>query len=155
MHDLGGTPVLPSGAHVTLEELSAVLDAACGDVVILPNDMESLELASHLAASRRGPGRRVAVIPTDAQVQGLAALAVHEPSADFDSAVVTMSATAGHARHGAVTVAESPAMTMAGRCDVGDVLGLVDGDFVEIGTLGAPRWPSRWSAGSPSAAASC
>ena len=24
-------------------------------------------------------------------------------------------------------------MTMAGRCEVGDVLGLVDGDFVEIG----------------------
>ena len=72
-----------------------MLDAACGDVVILPNDMESLELASHLAASRRGPGRRVAVIPTTAQVQGLAALAVHEPSADFDSAVVAMSATAG------------------------------------------------------------
>ncbi len=134
VNDLGGIPVLPSGGHVTLEELSGVLDAACGDVVILPNDMESLELASHLAASRRGPGRRVAVIPTTAQVQGLAALAVHEPSTDFDSAVVTMSATAGHARHGAVTVAEGPAMTMAGRCDVGDVLGLVDGDFVEIGT---------------------
>ena len=30
-------------------------------------------------------------------------------------------------------VAESPAMTMAGRCEVGDVLGLVEGDFVEIG----------------------
>jgi dihydroxyacetone kinase-like predicted kinase len=44
-----------------------------------------------------------------------------------------MSSTAGHARHAAVTIAESPAMTMAGRCEVGDVLGLVDGDFVEIG----------------------
>ncbi|HEY5784177.1 MAG TPA: Dak phosphatase, partial [Microlunatus sp.] len=31
------------------------------------------------------------------------------------------------------TIAESPAMTMAGRCEVGDVLGLVDGDFVERG----------------------
>jgi dihydroxyacetone kinase-like predicted kinase len=44
-----------------------------------------------------------------------------------------MSSTAGHTRHAAVTVAESPAMTMAGRCEVGDVLGLVEGDFVEIG----------------------
>ena len=67
-------------------------------------------------------------------MQGLAALAVHEPAADFDSAVVTMSSTAGHARHGAVTIAETPAMTMAGRCEVGDVLGLLDGDFVEIGS---------------------
>ena len=60
-------------------------------------------------------------------------MAVHEPTADFESVVVAMSSAAGHARHGAVTVAESPAMTMAGRCETGDVLGVVEGDFVEIG----------------------
>ncbi len=131
---LGGTPVVPAGSHVTAEELSVALQHSCGDVVVLPNDMECLEIATHLAADLRAQGRRVAVIPTVAQVQGLAALAVHEPDADFDSVVVAMSSTAGHTRHAAVTVAESPAMTMAGRCEVGDVLGLVDGDFVEIGT---------------------
>jgi uncharacterized protein len=61
-------------------------------------------------------------------------MAVHEPSADFDSAVVAMSTAAGHARHGAVTIAESAAMTMAGRCEPGDVLGAVEGDVVVIGT---------------------
>ena len=132
--DLGGVPVLPRARHVESDELTQVLDDTCGDVVVLPNDMEALELASHLATERRGPGRRIAVIPTTAQVQGLAALAVHEPSADFDSAVVAMSTAAGHARHGAVTIAEAAAMTMAGRCEVGDVLGLLDGDFVEIGS---------------------
>ena len=75
----------------------------------------------------------MAVIPTVAQMQGLAAMAVHEPTADFDSVVVAMSSAAGHARHAAVTIAESPAMTMAGRCETGDVLGVVEGDFVEIG----------------------
>lgn len=147
---LGGVAVRPADSHVTLEELAVILDRDCGDVVILPNDMESLEFANHLAASRRGPGRRVAVIPTTAQVQGLAALAVHEPSADFDSAVVAMSSTAGHARHGAVTIAETAAMTMAGRCEVGDVLGLLDGDFVEIGSSVpevAERIISRLTAG--------
>lgn len=130
---LGGTPVVPTGSHITAEELSIALQHSCGEVVVLPNDMECLEIATHLAADLRAQGRRVAVIPTVAQVQGLAALAVHEPGAEFDSAVVAMSSTAGHTRHGAVTVAESPAMTMAGRCEVGDVLGLVEGDFVEIG----------------------
>ncbi|HEY5978238.1 MAG TPA: DAK2 domain-containing protein [Microlunatus sp.] len=130
---LGGTAVLPTGSHVSAEELTSALQQSCGDVIVLPNDMECLEIASHLANQLRAQGRRVAVIPTVAQVQGLAALAVHEPDADFDSVVVAMSSTAGHARHAAVTVAESPAMTMAGRCEVGDVLGLVDGDFVEIG----------------------
>ena len=130
---LGGAAVLPAGSHVSAEELTSALQQSCGEVIVLPNDMECLEIATHLASELRAQGRRVAVIPTVAQVQGLAALAVHEPGADFDSAVVAMSSTAGHARHGAVTVAESPAMTMAGRCEVGDVLGLVDGDFVEIG----------------------
>jgi DAK2 domain fusion protein YloV len=138
---IGGTAVVPAGSHVTAEELSAALQQSCGEVVVLPNDMECLEIATHLAADLRGQGRRVAVIPTVAQVQGLAALAVHEPGAEFDSTVVAMSSTAGHTRHGAVTVAESPAMTMAGRCEKGDVLGLVDGDFVEIGDdLGEVAW---------------
>lgn len=129
----GGVPLLPAGARVTLEELGGVLDHHPGDLVLLPNDMESLELITHLAETRRSAGGRIAVIPTIAQVQGLTALAVHEPAADFDSAVVAMSSAAGHTRHGAVTIAETRAMTMAGRCEVGDVLGLVDGDFVEIG----------------------
>jgi DAK2 domain fusion protein YloV len=137
----GGTPVVPAGSHVTAEELASALGQSCGEVVVLPNDMEGLEIATHLAGELRTQGRRVAVIPTMAQVQGLAALAVHEPEAEFDSVVVAMSSTAGHTRHGAVTVAESPAMTMAGRCEVGDVLGLIDGDFVEIGNdLGEVAW---------------
>lgn len=139
--ELGGTPVVPASAHVTAQELAVAVQQSCGDVVVLPNDMEGLEIATHLAGELRTQGRRVAVIPTVAQVQGLAALAVHEPGADFDSVVVAMSSTAGHTRHGAVTVAESPAMTMAGRCETGDVLGLVDGDFVEIGDdLGQVAW---------------
>ena len=138
---LGCTPLVPAASHVTLIELAGALQQACGEVVVLPNDMESLEIASHLASDLRTQGRRVAVIPTVSQVQGLAALAVHEPEAAFDSAVVAMSSTAAHTRHGAVTIAESPAMTMAGRCEVGDVLGLVDGDFVEIGEdVGQVAW---------------
>ena len=45
-----------------------------------------------------------------------------------------MSSAAGHARHGAVTVSEMSAMTTAGRCQPGDVLGAVQGDVVVIGT---------------------
>ena len=69
-------------------ELTAAAEHAHGDLVILPNDMETLGSRRHLAAALRRHGRRVAVIPTVAQVQGLAAMAVHEPTADFDSVVV-------------------------------------------------------------------
>ncbi|MFP5282709.1 MAG: DAK2 domain-containing protein, partial [Actinomycetes bacterium] len=129
----GGMPVLARDAGPVFEDLTAAAASACDDLVILPNDMESLEIARHVAQALRAEGRRIAVIPTVAQVQGLAAMAVHEPSADFEAAVIAMSRAAGHARHAAVTIAESAAMTMAGRCDPGDVLGVFEGDFVEIG----------------------
>jgi dihydroxyacetone kinase-like predicted kinase len=61
-------------------------------------------------------------------------MAVHEPSADFESVVVAMSNAAGHTRYGAVTVAEKAAMTMVGRCHRGDVLGAIQGDVIIIGS---------------------
>lgn len=131
---LGGTPVRADSREQALAELTAAAGHAGGDLIILPNDPTTLRRAGELAAALRGPGRRVTVVPTVAQVQGLAALAVHEPAADFESAVVAMSSAAGHTRHGAVTIAEGAAMTMAGPCRPGDVLGVVMGDFVEIGT---------------------
>ena len=44
-----------------------------------------------------------------------------------------MTATARAARHGAVTVAGRRAITMAGTCEPGDVLGVIEGDFAVIG----------------------
>jgi DAK2 domain fusion protein YloV len=137
VEECGGLAIARTGPRPLLDELTGTLRRLGGDVIVLPNDMETLEAATHLVAriraERTGRSRHLVVIPTVAQVQGLAALAVHDPDADFDAAVAAMGAAAGHARHGAVTVAESAAMTMAGRCEIGDVLGVVDGDFVEIG----------------------
>jgi uncharacterized protein len=132
VRSMGGVPVGGGRSEDVLEELTAVVDHAGGDLVLLPNGMVSLDTVTQLARHVAN-GRRVAIIPTTAQVQGLAALAVHEPSSDFDSTVVVMSTAAGHARHAGVTIAERPAMTMAGYCQLGDVLGLVEGDVVEIG----------------------
>ncbi len=114
--------------------LEAITACGAAEVVVLPNDADSVraaEIAARTAESDHG--LRVAVIPTVAQVQGLAALAVHEPGRGFDSDVLEMTATARHARHGAVTVAARAAMTMAGPCEPGDVLGVLEGDFVVVG----------------------
>jgi dihydroxyacetone kinase-like predicted kinase len=102
-------------------------------VVVLPNDRDTLTVAEAAAREARDEQIRVAVVPTRAQVQGLAALAVHEPGRSFEDDVVQMTAAAGHARHGAVTVAARDAMTMAGPCRTGDALGVVEGDFVAVG----------------------
>lgn len=113
--------------------LAAIRSAGTAEVIVLPNDPDSIAAAEVAARTAAEEGLRVAVIPTRAQVQGLAAVAVREPGRPFDADVVAMTAAAGHARHGAVTVAARDAMTMAGPCRTGDSLGIVEGDFARVG----------------------
>ncbi|MYS00387.1 dihydroxyacetone kinase, partial [Streptomyces sp. SID4940] len=85
------------------------------------------------AEQARTEGVRVALIPTRAAVQGIAALAVHEPDRSFDEDVVAMTAAAGATRYAELAVAERQSWTTAGICQAGDVLGLIDGDVAVIG----------------------
>ena len=117
----------------TAELLTGLRAAQARDLVVLPNDADSLAVAEAAAGKARDEGLRVAVIPTRASVQAIAALAVHDPDRRFEDDVVAMTAAAGHCRHGGVTVAAREAVTMAGVCRTGDVLGIVDGDFAVIG----------------------
>jgi hypothetical protein len=132
-----GATVVPGGAGrrpSTGQLLEAITLAGTHEVIVLPNDRDSIAAAEAAARTAREHGDlRVAVIPTNAQVQGLAALAVHEPGRSFEEDIVTMSAAARHARSGAVTVAVRQAMTTAGPCEVGDVLGVIERDFVVVG----------------------
>lgn len=127
----------PSGRPGTPEYESAMRDAVkggAGEVLVLPNDahgIESAKAAAHIVEA--DTGARVVVIPTEAQVQGIAALAVHEGGRALDSDVVAMTSAARGTRHGAVTVATNQAMTTVGPCETGDVLGVLQGDFAVIG----------------------
>jgi dihydroxyacetone kinase-like predicted kinase len=73
------------------------------------------------------------VLPTRSIVQTLAAVAVHDAGSPYDDDVVAMTQAAGATRYGGVSIASREAVTSAGRCQVGDVLGIVGGDIVEIG----------------------
>ena len=117
----------------TGEILDAVRRTGADSVVVLPNDPDTLGVAQAAAVAARADGQRVSVLPTRAQVAGLAAAAVHDPERDVDDDMVRMSAAAGGARDGAVTVADREAITTAGVCRPGDVLGVVQGDFAVIG----------------------
>ncbi len=118
----------------TGEILAAIRSTACAEVVVLPNDADTVAVAEAAASAARDESVRVAVIPTRAQVQGLAAVAVHDPGRSFDDDVVQMTSAAGHMRQGAVTIAARDAMTMAGPCRAGDALGVVEGDFMILGS---------------------
>ena len=126
----GGPGRRPSSGQI----LDAISGCAAAEVIVLPNDHDSIAVAESAASTARQEiGIRVGVIPTNAQVQGLAALAVHEPGRTFEQDILAMTASARHARSGAVTVAASRAMTTAGPCEPGDVLGSIEGDFVVVG----------------------
>ncbi|MFF4368860.1 DAK2 domain-containing protein [Streptomyces sp. NPDC001594] len=113
--------------------LDAIRRAHAREVVLLPGGAELRAVAGAAAEQARADGVRVAVIPTRSAVQGLAALAVHDPEAGFDEDVVAMTAAAGATRYGELAVAERQSFTSAGICQAGDVLGLIDGDVAVIG----------------------
>ncbi|MFJ4536424.1 DAK2 domain-containing protein [Streptomyces tibetensis] len=134
--EAGATTVLarPGEPPASGELVQAVRRAHAREVVLLPNDADLRHTAAAAAEQVRAEGIRVALIPTRSAVQGIAALAVHEPDRRFDEDVVSMTSAAGATRYAEVTVAERQSWTMAGICQAGDVLGLIDGDVAVIGS---------------------
>ncbi|MFD5604593.1 DAK2 domain-containing protein, partial [Streptomyces sp. NPDC127064] len=133
--EAGATTVLarPGEPPASGELVEAVRRAHAREVVLLPNDSELRHTAAAAAEQARTEGIRVALIPTRSAVQGIAALAVHEPERRFDEDVVQMTSAAGATRYAEITVAERQSWTTAGICQAGDVLGLIDGDVAVIG----------------------
>lgn len=115
------------------ELVEAIRRAHAREVVLLPNDAELRHTAAAAAEQARTEGVRVALIPTRSAIQGIAALAVHEKERRFDEDVVAMTSAAGATRYAELAVAERQSWTMAGICQAGDFLGLIDGDVAVIG----------------------
>lgn len=134
--EAGATTVLarPGEPPASGELVAAVRRAHAREVVLLPNDADLRHTAAAAAEQARTEGIRVALIPTRSAVQGIAALAVHEPDRRFDEDVVAMTSAAGATRYAELLVAERQSWTMAGICQAGDVLGLIDGDVAVIGS---------------------
>lgn len=129
------------GAHVVVggagrRPTPAALVLAAGvaaEVLFLPNDDDHRAVAEAAAGELRARGVQVAVLPTHADVQGLAALAVRDLDRSFTDDMVAMSAAAAATRFGGLARAEREAMTSAGICHPGQILGVVDGDIVVLG----------------------
>ncbi|MFE0459776.1 DAK2 domain-containing protein [Kitasatospora sp. NPDC058965] len=123
----------PDAPPSSAELAEAVRRCAAREVILLLNDPELRAGAGAAADQLREEGLRIAVLPTRSPVQGLAALAVHEAGRRFDEDVVAMTSAAGATRYAELAVAEGQSWTMAGVCQAGDVLGLIDGDVAVIG----------------------
>jgi dihydroxyacetone kinase-like predicted kinase len=101
-------------------------------VVLLPGEPDVLPVAESAAAAARREGQDVLVLPTASVLQSLSALAVHDPLRRPGEDVVAMAEAAAGTRTAALLVAETEALTWVGRCEPGDVLGIVDGEVVVI-----------------------
>ncbi|MEO8889069.1 MAG: DAK2 domain-containing protein [Jatrophihabitantaceae bacterium] len=123
-----------SGQMVTTAAVVAAVRAtSAAAVVLLPNASQVTGVAEAAADVVRADGVRVAVVPTRSPVQGLAAVAVHDRTRRFDDDVVAMAEAAAATRFAELTVASEESLTTVGICQAGDVLGLIDGEVVEIG----------------------
>ncbi|MDQ2708395.1 MAG: DAK2 domain-containing protein, partial [Actinomycetota bacterium] len=118
----------PSPARIA----AAVAGTRARHVVLLPNDLELTPIAEEAAELAWAAGQEAVVVPTSSVLQGLAALAVHDPTRRAGDDVVAMAEAAAATRTGVVQVAATDALTWVGRCHAGDVLGLVDGEVVLI-----------------------
>jgi len=114
--------------------LDAIRSAGPRCVIVLPNDNDTQLAAEAAAAAAADVGLEVHVVRSRSAVQGIAALAVFEPTAGGRDNLITMSGAAEATRHAAVSVASKESLTNAGWCRPGDVLGVVDGDVVVVGT---------------------
>jgi hypothetical protein len=106
--------------------------------VVLPGRAELTATADAAADRARAAGIEVAVVPTRSPVQGLAAVAVHDEGRRFGADVIAMAEAAAATRWAEVFAATRDALTMAGPCRAGDILGLVDDEVVVVGAELAP-----------------
>jgi uncharacterized protein len=121
------------GRSVDEGELAAALAGThARHVVLLPDDAELAAVAERAAAVARREGQEVLVVATASVLQGLSALAVHDPDRRAGDDVVAMAEAAAGTRTGGLLVAESEALTWVGRCEPGEVLGITDGEVVLI-----------------------
>jgi DAK2 domain fusion protein YloV len=121
----------PTTVITAQQLLRAVVDTGAAQVMVLPNGYVPAEELVAGCTAAIGWGIDVVPLPTASMVQGLAALAVHEPDRQAVDDGYTMARAAGSARHGAVRVAAETALTWAGTCEPGDGLGIA-GDEVLI-----------------------
>ncbi len=123
-------PGLPVSAH---QLLHALVNTGAEQVMVLPNGYVAAEelLAGWAVASDWG----ITMVPvySGSMVQGLAALAVHDPDHRLVDDGYTMTRAAAGARYASVRVAAEEALTWAGACRPGDGLGIAGDEVVLVG----------------------
>jgi fatty acid kinase len=131
----GVTVIEPGDDELSADDvLAGIVETGAAQVIVLPNSTVVGGVAEAAADAAREQGIGVAVVPTKSPLQALAAVAVHDEGRRFEDNVIAVAEAAAATRFAEVTIAAEASITYAGRCEAGDVLGLIDGEVVEIGS---------------------
>lgn len=114
--------------------IDAVLALSADELLVLPNGELSRAQIGALDAALRDVDGNALILPTGSVVQGLSALAVHDPSTTLSLDGFGMADAAAATRHAHLVRAEHDALTLVGRCAAGDLLGMVGHDVALIET---------------------
>ncbi|GJF13987.1 dihydroxyacetone kinase [Mycolicibacterium cyprinidarum] len=129
-----GAQILRPEPHVPISAqqlLHALVNTGAAQVMMLPNGYVAAEEIVAGCAVASDWGIDMVPVPAASMVQGLAALAVHDPQRRAVDDGYTMARAAAGARHGSVRAAAEEALTWAGTCKPGDGLAIA-GDEVVI-----------------------
>jgi len=128
-----GATVLRGDNGLTAQQLgTAIRDTDSAHVVVMANGALSSQDLVTVTTEVRSSQRSVLMLPTASMTQCLAALAVHDPSEVPDVDAYAMAEAAAGARWGSLQRATTKMMTLAGMCEVGDVLGLIGDDVLVV-----------------------
>ncbi|MFC4602292.1 DAK2 domain-containing protein [Rhodococcus kronopolitis] len=120
------------GAVTPAQLLAAIRAVAAGEVMVLPNGAMSAQELVAVSVAARDEDHSVMVLPSSSMVQGLSALAVHDPARALVDDAFTMSEAAANTRWGSLRIAPERALTLVGTCERGDGLGLIGREVVVI-----------------------
>lgn len=109
----GGQSMNPSTAQI----LEAVEQTPADAAIVLPNNKNIIAVAEQVDALAE---RRVDVVPTQAVVEGLAALVAYDPQAGIDANVASMTEAVQRVRTGEITQAVREGMGECGPIAAGD-----------------------------------
>jgi DAK2 domain fusion protein YloV len=124
---------VPTGTAPSVEEMLGLITEAGGrHVTVLPAGIGLTAAADAAAGHAMAGDHDVVVIPCVSPVQVLAALAVHDPQRRTNDDVVAMAEAAAATRRGELLISREESLTWVGRAQIGDVIGLVDGEVVLI-----------------------
>jgi uncharacterized protein len=128
-----GEGVLTASAASSVTELLAVLAGTWARrVTVLAGPAAAIRVAEIAAARAGGTGQEVVVVPTLSPVQALAAIAVHDAGREAAADVRVMTEAVAATRYGELTRVDAATRTWIGRCQPGDVLGMIGGEVVLI-----------------------